>query len=572
MLRHHAYIKLLVALALSSVTLSAGSAFGQSPATRPDGPRKQVAAAQEPRLRDPEITASEPKPGGAEKSVAAEEPKKNDLESEVEAVKAENAAVREQLRKMEELQKALLEQVERLQRRLDGGTATDVTTAGQPTLPTTTADASAPAAHAASNPPPAVTDSASTPARPASAAAKQANDDRYQDGIIIWKTPDDAKVPFMLRFNNNTQVRYLNTLSSDDTFTDHLGVVREVNRRNDITVNRSMFILGGYIFDKRARYSLTVWTSAGAASIVVAGNIGWQFSKALTITGGYTGVPGSRSLVNTFPYYTSTDRSMADNFFRPGFTQGVWANGEIGNGLHYLAFVGNSLNTLNITANKIDTKLLVSGSVWWEPLGKYGEPGKSVNMYDDYFAKKKTRIRIGTSLTRSPEDRFSNLDQASPENTALYNSDGVLTFSTGAFAPGVTVTNALYKMWAIDGGVKYSGLAVNGQYFMRWLSDFEADGPIPVTETFDHGYELSASYFVIPKKLAVYGRASQVFGQFGNSYEYAGGAKWHFLPTERLWLNAELMRVNRAPYSGAFTPYTTGMNGWAPMIQTIIAF
>ena len=429
-----------------------------------------------------------------------------------------------------------------------------------------------PAANAASNTPPAATDSASTSAQPAPAAAQQANDERYQDGIIIWQTPDDAKVPFLLRFNNNTQLRYLNTLNSDETFTDHLGNVREVHKRNDITVNRSMFILGGYIFDKRLQYSLTVWTSAGAASIVVAGNIGWQFNKHLTLTGGYTGVPGSRSLVNTFPYYTATDRSMADNFFRPGFTQGVWATGELAKGLNYIAFVGNGLNTLNISAAKIDTNLLLSGSVWWEPLGEYAEPGKSVNMYDDYFAKKKVRIRLGTSFTRSREDRFSNLDQSSPDNTALYNSDGVLTFSTGAFAPGVTVDKALYKMWAIDGGLKYNGLAINGQYYMRWLSDFEADGPIPVTSTFDHGYELSASYFVIPKKLAVYGRGSQVFGQFGNSYEYGGGVKWHFLPTERLWLNAELMRVNRAPYSGAFTPYTAGMNGWVPMVQTIIAF
>ena len=92
-------------------------------------------------------------------------------------------------------------------------------------------------------------------------------------------------MPFLLKFNINTQLRYLNTLSSDETFTDHLGVVREVHTRNDITVNRAMFILGGYIFDKRLRYSFTVWTSAGAASIVVAGNIGWQFNKDLTITG-----------------------------------------------------------------------------------------------------------------------------------------------------------------------------------------------------------------------------------------------------------------------------------------------
>src|SRR6185436_3062001 len=119
--------------------------------------------------------------------------------------------------------------------------------------------------------------------------------------------------------------------------------------------------------------------------------------------------------------------------------------------------------------------------------------GKSVNMYDDYFAQKKVRIRLGTSFTRSREDRFSNLDQSTSENTAIYNSDDVLAFSTGAFAPGVTVSKALYQMLAIDGGIKYNGLAINGQYFSRWLSDFVTDGPIPLASTFDIGYELSAS-------------------------------------------------------------------------------
>ena len=217
-------------------------------------------------------------------------------------------------------------------------------------------------------------------------ATPPAGNDRYRDGMVIWETPADASVPFLLKFNINTQLRYLNTQSSDDTFTDHLGVTRDVHTRNDITVNRAMFILGGYVFDQRARYSFTVWTSAGAASIIVASNIGWRFSNALTVTGGYTGIPGSRSLVNTFPFFTATDRSMADNFFRPGFTQGAWANGELGRGVSYLAFVGNGLNTLSISANKIDTHLAFSGSVWWEPLGAYGEPGKSRNMYDDYFA------------------------------------------------------------------------------------------------------------------------------------------------------------------------------------------
>jgi hypothetical protein len=512
---HSVSLTRIVWLLLTSAVLFASPAFAQSNATPPDTPPKETA-----------------------------------LETQVSALKAENAAVRELLRRLEDQQKLLLEQVDRLSKRLDG-----------------VAPAAAP-----SN---AVTTAAETAARIAPQQAsleKPQKEDRYQDGIVIYQNPEGAKVPFLLKFNNNTQLRYLNTLNSADTFTDHLGVVRDVHNRNDITVNRSMFILAGYMFDPRLQYSLTVWTSAGAASIVVAGNIGWKFNRGLTLTGGYTGVPGSRSLVNTFPFFQPTDRSMADNFFRPGFTQGVWASGEPLKGLNYLGFLGNGLNTLNITANRIDTSLLTAGSVWWEPLGYYSEPGKSRQMYDDYFAQKKTRIRIGTSFTRSREDRFSETDQSSPDNTSIYNSDGVLAFATGAFAPGVTVQEATYKMWAIDAGLKKNGFSVNGQYYMRWLGDFDADGPLPVASTFDHGFEVSTGQFVIPKTLVVYARGSKVFGQFASPYEYAGGVKWYFLPTERLWLTGEMMRVHKAPYGGAFTPYTAGLDGWVPMIQTILAF
>jgi hypothetical protein len=136
----------------------------------------------------------------------------------------------------------------------------------------------------------------------------------------------------------------------------------------------------------------------------------------------------------------------------------------------------------------------------------------------------------------------------------------------------VTVDKATYKMWAIDGGLKWNGLAINGQYFFRWLDDFDADGPLPLSSTFDHGFELVAGKFVIPQKLMVYGRGSMVFGEFGDSWEAAAGVKWYFLPTERLWLTAELMRTVDVPYSGAFTPYTAGMTAWVPTIQALLAF
>ena len=69
------------------------------------------------------------------------------------------------------------------------------------------------------------------------------------------------------------------------------------------------------------------------------------------------------------------------------------------------------------------------------------------------------------------------------------------------------------------------------------LNDFVADGPLPLKSTFDHGGELSLSYFAKSKKLMPYIRGSWVIGQFGNSYEYGAGAKWFPVRTDRFWLS-----------------------------------
>ncbi len=552
MLRRRAYVTLSIALAAyTSVTLFTTSAYGQSPA-QAASPNNDVPAAQGPRLSNPE------------KKVVAEGRRQDDLESDVAAVKAENAAVREQLRKMEEQQKTLLELVDRLERRLDGSTVAEVSPPAQPPDPAEATES------LVLSPPKKGTSLSSLRS---ALLDSDATDDRYQDGIVLVKTSDQAKIPFMLKFVDNvTQFRYLNTLATNYTFTDHLGNVLPVAKRNDLNVNREMFTFAGYMFDKRLTYGLFAWTSATTTQVVVSGNISWRFGKALTVNTGYWGVPGSRTLTFTFPFFTQPERSLADNFFRPGFTQGIWFTGEPLKRLNYFVFIGNGLNTLTISASKLDTSLVYAGSFWWEPLGPYGPEGRPRNMYDDYFESEKPVIRVGFSYTRAREDRFSDLDQNNPENTSMHNSDGVLTFATGAFAPGVTLNLATYRMLAIDGGIKWRGLAVNGQYYSRWLDNFVADGPLPLASTFDRGYEASASYFVVPKKFMLEARTSGVIGQFGNSSEYAGGFKWHFVPTERVWLQGEVMRIYRASYGSIITPYTAGMTGWAPVVQTIFSF
>src|SRR4029079_15715767 len=187
----------------------------------------------------------------------------------------------------------------------------------------------------------------------------------------------------------------------------------------------------------------------------------------------------------------------------------------------YSVMIGNSLNTLNIGTKKIDNNLAYSGSVWWEPLGTYGP----IQAYNDLEKHQSPVIRVGSSLTRSREDRFSDASVASPDTIWIYSSDGVRFFSTGALAPGVTIDLADYTMWALDGGFKYNGFAVNGQYFFRWLDPFRADRAVPIDSTFDHGFEASVGHFFFPKT-ELYARTSFVFGHFRDSHEVCAGVNW----------------------------------------------
>ncbi len=125
-----AYIRLSVALALTSVTLFMTSAYGQSPANTPGSPGNQAAATQVSQLG---------KPGN---SFLVQKPRPIDLEAEVATVKADNAAIREQLRRMEEQQRALLELVDQLQKRLGGPTVAEVLRPAPPLSPAEAAGAS----------------------------------------------------------------------------------------------------------------------------------------------------------------------------------------------------------------------------------------------------------------------------------------------------------------------------------------------------------------------------------------------------------------------------------------------
>jgi hypothetical protein len=387
----------------------------------------------------------------------------------------------------------------------------------------------------------------------------------YDQGFVLVSSTESAPLPFRLKLNHVSQFKYTNTLNVDKTWVDHLGNEQEVLRRHDIQLTRDVFYFTGFVFDRNLDFNIIVYTSSATLSATAAGYVGYVFDKAFALRAGFFSLPSLRAMTGTYPYFHGTDRSMAVNYMRPGFTQGVWANGEALPGLNYIAMIGNSLNTLDVTAARIDTDFAYSLSVWYD-LNEFG------NAWNDYEDHGKVALRLGTAGTLAREDRISDLSTASPENNSIFISDGNLLFATGAVAPDVTVQLADYRLWAIDAGFKFHGLAINAEFYYRWLSDFEADGALPLDSMRDWGFEASAGYFVLRQRLEVYGRTSYIHGPFATAIEGGGGVNVYPFPTRGIWLNVEAMKIDDSPYGSVLYVYSAGQSGFLLQSQLLLRF
>jgi hypothetical protein len=356
--------------------------------------------------------------------------------------------------------------------------------------------------------------------------------------------------------------RYINQNDDDGVFTDHLGNERPVDTRNDIWSHRVMVFFKGWMFDPKLVYNLFVWTVSATDQDALFANIGYQFDRKFSLYVGMAGNPGSRSLLGSHPYWLGHDRVMADEFFRPYFSNGLWAIGEVLPGLWYDAMVSNTNSQLGVTAAQLDRDLTMGGSLWWMPTThEFGPRGA----YGDWEWHDELATRFGMGYVDSPEQSFRNSSGTSG-NTTLRLADSVNLFETGALAPGVTIENADYRVLSVDAGVKYKGMFLQAEYYQRWLDNFDADGLLPVQEIKDSGFYVQGSFFPIRQVLEVYAATSQIYGDddagFGDSSEYLLGMNWYPWPTRNQRLNLQLMDINRSPTSSTFGYYVGGQEGW----------
>ena len=162
-------------------------------------------------------------------------------------------------------------------------------------------------------------------------------------------------------------VRYINQTPAEQEFTDHLGNTRPVDGRNDIYPHRVMVFFKGWLGTRKLIYSMTFWTVLDTSQNAIFTNVGYQFHRKFSIYAGLNGNPGTRSLQGNHPLWLGNDRVMADEFFRPFFGSGVWAQGEVVPGLWYNAMLSNNNSILDVKSSQLDRKWTTGASTWWMP-------------------------------------------------------------------------------------------------------------------------------------------------------------------------------------------------------------
>ena len=160
----------------------------------------------------------------------------------------------------------------------------------------------------------------------------------------------------------------------------------------------AMIWFTGYLGTPKLTYTATVWSIMTTQQTLVYGNLIYKFNKYISLGAGITPNACIRSVQGPFPYFTSTDRTMAEDAIRGGFTNGVFAMGEIVPGLRYTAVLGNNLSILGVKAANLTRRFSKSISLSWMPTTvEFGPRGGN----GDFENHEKLATRFGASFTHS---------------------------------------------------------------------------------------------------------------------------------------------------------------------------
>jgi hypothetical protein len=368
-------------------------------------------------------------------------------------------------------------------------------------------------------------------------------------------------------------VRYLNQLDLASTYTNAFGTTSNIQQRQDFQLQKVQIKFMGSVLSPKLRYFLYTWTSnvsqGQGAQVVVAGNLNYQFNKYFTLSGGINGLPGTRTIEGNFPFWLSVDsRLIADEYFRPSYTSGIWARGQITDKMRYHFMLGNNLSTLGVNAGQLPNKFSTIATAWvWMP--STGEFGAGFGDFEDH---QKLATRIGAHYTHSRADKQSQPNTEDFQNTQIRLSDGSIVFTRNLFGPGITVNQVTYNMTSIDGGIKKHGFALEGEYYMRWLTNWSGIDTQGLPNLFDKGFQMQISQMVVPKTVQVYAGGSTIWGKYGTPYDSRIGVNWFPFKNRVMRWNNEMLYLFNSPVGYLAVPFALGGKGWVYHSNWELAF
>jgi hypothetical protein len=400
-------------------------------------------------------------------------------------------------------------------------------------------------------------DKGAKPSPAAKSAAAEKKPDytaEYKNGFLIRST-DLSERPFELKVNGWIQFRHVGFDRDVDSWTDHAGITRPVRSQNYFEIERGRIIFSGYALSPELKYFLHLDGDTDGGESVDFFDYWWSYKFAdwLDLQMGKRKAPGSRQWLLTARRTRLADRPMADDFFRPDRTTGLFAIGELGENIHYELMVGDGYRTANIPPEGIDKHFAYAATAYWDPLGDYGEQIVDFERSDQLVA------RLGHSFTYSAQE--SPHDQPLGEADFVRLTDGTRLLQPSALAPGVTVSAFDTSLYSIDVAAKWRGWSVDAEYFFRWIGDISGDGALPLDHLFDHGFFVEGGYFLCPKHLDMNVRYSQVDGLFGNSSEIAVGFDWYPLDTYKLKVTLDVTSIDSSPVQSTSADILAGDDG-----------
>lgn len=378
----------------------------------------------------------------------------------------------------------------------------------------------------------------------------------YDRGFLAVRPVNPDKHPFELMMTGWIQFRHHAFSSDVDNWTDNAGVTRDVKDRNVFDIERARLAFSGFAQDPRLTYFLQLDGDTDGGHTVDFFDYwwAWAFSDSFQVQVGKRKVAASRQWLLGARRTRFIDRPMANDFFRPDRTVGIFGVGKVGKAIHYEVMLGNGYNTSNLPEPATDTKFTFAVDSYLDPLGDYG--GNLV----DFDGSDELLLRFGHSFVYSPQ-AANTLGQPFDEADFIRLSDGTQLTQIGALAPWVTVSDFDVYFYGIDAAAKWRGWSINSEIYFRWINEIQGNAPLPINDLSQNGFYVEGGHFLVPKTVDANLRYSHVNGDFGDASEIAAGINWYPLKKQTFKLSFDIASLDGSPLQNRTSDILVGDNG-----------